>query len=580
MEFLEPSVLRFGLFELDTRSSELRKAGVLVRLQAQPLKVLALLAQRPGELVTREEIQQRIWGGDTFVDFNRGLNFCIKQIRAVLDDAADHPRYIETLPKRGYRFIAPVEPGGQTTRRPEKVMLAVLPFENLSGGPEQEYFVDGVTEEMITQLGRLYSKELGVIARTTAMHYKDTEKRIDQIGQELGVDYILEGSVRHSAERMRITAQLVEVNDQTHLWAETYERDLGDMLKIQGDVAERIAQSLAFELLPTRQAALTLASTKNSAAYEAYLRGRYFWNKRTEESFYKAMRYFQEAIKKDPSFAPAYAGLADCYDALNLYGAFPPKEGYEGARAAALQALEIDNQAVEPHTSLAYAKVLYEWDWSAAERDYKRALELNPNYVTGHHWYALFLAPMGRFEEAFQEMRKALKLDPLSLVLNSHVGWILYFARQYDPAIDQLNKTLEMDPHFPITSYFLGLVHMQKGMYEQAVAELETAKKLTGSHPGVVGALAHVHAMAGARAQAQEFLDQLKQLAKRRYVSPYYLALAYVGLGDRDQALACMERAYEERSGWLVHIKVEPGLDSLRSDPRFQDLLRRMNFPK
>ncbi len=573
----EAPIYRFGAFELDTRTGELRRDGLLVRLQPQPCKVLTLLVRRASEMVSREEIYAAVWG-DTVVE-ESNLNFCIKQIRAALGDDADSPLFVETLPKRGYRFIAPVAKPARVSTVATKTTLVVLPFKNLSGELEQDYFSQGITEEMIAQLGRLRPQQLGVIARTTAMHYKDTDKRVDQIAMELGADYVLEGSVRRSGQRVRITAQLIQASDQTHLWAETYEQELTDILAIQKQVAEQTAGSLTLELLPAQRAAMARAVTKNSTAYEAYLRGRYFWNRRTEDGFQKAMHYFQEAIKNDPAYSPAFAGLADCYNTLGLYGAFPPSQARQGARTNAELALALDDASAEAHTSLAYANVLWEWDWPAAEAEYRKALDLNPNYVTAHHWYALFLAPMGRFAEAFAQMDHSLELDPLSLALNSHLGWLLYFARRYDAALEQLHKTVEMDPSFPLTHYFLGLVYARKSLLEEAVEELQQAIELSGTHPGAVAALGHVHGLAGRKAEAKKLAGRLEQLSGQRCVSPYYMAFVYAGLGDSEEAFVWLRKAYEERSGWLVHLKVEPGFDSLRSHSRFQELLRLIRFP-
>lgn len=570
--------LRFGVFEVDPRAGELRKHGLKIKLQEKPLQVLTALLEHPGKVVTREELRRNLWTDDTFVDFDHSINIAITKLRQALGDSAKNPRFIETLSRHGYRFIAPVSSRAYAPPHSGKIMLAVLPFENLSGHSEQDYFSEGLTEEMITQLGRLQPRRLGIIARTTAMRYKGTSKRTDQIGHELGVNYLLEGSVRRAGDRIRITAQLIQVSDQTHLWAETYDRRLADVLVIQRDVARRIARSLTVELLPKQQAALSRGSTPNTAAHEAYFKGRYFWNRRTEEGFAKAVGYFEQAARLDPNYALAYAGLADAYDSLGLYGGLPPGLARLRAEQAARKALEIDDKLAEAHTSLAYAKVLFDWDWPGAEREFKLAIELDPSYVTGHHWYALFLTMMGRFDQALSQMDLTLKLDPLSMVMNSHKGWILYFAHRFEQAIEQLHKAIEIDPLYPLTHYFLGLSYLKKDRIEDAVREFHRADELSEGHPGLVAGLGQAQALLGNRTGAYRYLDELKAASARRYISPYHMACVHAELGEKDRAFEWLGKAYEERSGWIAHLKVDPAVDGLRSDPRFDDLLRRVGL--
>jgi TolB-like protein/Tfp pilus assembly protein PilF len=457
--------------------------------------------------------------------------------------------------------------------------LAVLPFSNMSGDPEQEYFSDGLTEEMIAKLGRLHPERLGVLARTTMMKYKGTTKSIGEIDGELDVDYLLEGSVRRDDQRVRITAQLIKVSDQTHLWAESYDRTLEDILAVQIEVAEKIARSLTVELLPDEHAVLARSSTANPAAHDAYLRGRYFWNKRTELSFSKAIESFQQAVALDPGYAAAYAGLADCFDTLGWYGALPAGEAYRKAHAAAMHALQIDDRLAEAHAALAYAKHFYEWNWEEIEKEYRRALELDSNYVTAHHWYALFLTSMGRFGEALAQMDSALDLDPFSLVINSHLGWILYFARLGERSVRQLQETVEMDSQFAIGRYFLGMAYEQCQQYDAAIKEFEAARAFGGQHPGPIAYLIHASGLAGKMSQAKRYLEDLKNAASRRHVSPYFFAVAHAGIGEIETAFGWLEDAYEERSGWLVNLKIDPAIDPLRSDPRFPHLLRRVGLP-
>lgn len=457
--------------------------------------------------------------------------------------------------------------------------LAVLPFENLSGDPSQEYFSDGLTEEMIARLARLQPDRLGVIARTTMMQYRGTKKKIDQIGRELEVNYLLEGSVRRSNQRVRITAQLIKVSDQTHLWAESYERAVEDILAIQIDVSERIARSLTVELLPGHHAALARPSTNSTAAHDAYLRGRYFWNKRSEDSFVKAIEYFQQAVDLDPDYAVAYAGLADCYDTLGWYGGMPAAEAYRKAKSAAQRALQIHEGLAEAHAALAYGMHFHEWNWAEIEKEYLRALELDPAYVTAHHWYALYLNAMGRFDEAIAHMGCALELDPLSPVLNSHLGWIFYFARQNDRAVEQLRKTVEMEPQFAVGRCFLGLAYEWSRKYPAAIREFKAARDFSNGHPLAIASMSHAYGFAGKKAEARRCIEELQETSRRRHVPPYYFALAYAGLGEREQVFGWLEKAYQERSGWLGNLNVEPGLDRVRSDPRFADLVRRVGLP-
>ena len=583
------SMLRFGIFELDLKSGDLRKQGSPLKLQAQPFKVLVLLASHAGQLVTREEIQEHIWRGETFVDSEQGLNYCIRQIRAVLDDSAEAPRYIETLPRRGYRFLAPVEEVSrpQAPSAAGKVMLAVLPFDNLSGDRAQEYFSDGLTDEMITQLGRLHPQRLGVIARTSAMKYKHTGKGIGQIGRELAVQYVLEGSVRLSraesrgraGHRVRITAQLIQVSDQTHLWAESYERDLGDILALQSDVAQAIANEIRIKLTPQEQARLASPRPVNPEAYEAYLKGRYLWNKMTQEALQKGIQWFEEAIQKDPGYAAAYAGLADCYLTLLDYGYLSPKEAMAHANRAAARALELDETLAEAHTSSAHVH-LHEFAWLPAEKEFKRAIELNPSYATAHLYYASYLIALGRQQEAIAEAQRAQTLDPVSLMVESNFASAFYHARQYEQAIDRCRKALEMDTILPRPHYELGRVYEQKGMYAQAITAFRKAVVLSKRAPRYVAALGHAYGVAGKRSEALKLLNELKQRSRKNYISPYDFALLALGLGEKGQALAWLAKACEEHSSGLPFLKVDPRLDSLRSDRRFEDLLRRLNLPE
>lgn len=465
-------------------------------------------------------------------------------------------------------------------RRPSarKIMLAVLPFENLSRDPGQEYFSDGLTEEMITQVGRLYPERLGVIARTSAMNYKGAHRRIDDIGRELGVEYILEGCVRRDADRVRINAQLVQVSDQTHLWADSFDRRVSDIFALQSEVAGCIARALAVELLPTQKEALGRVPTTSSEAHSAYLKGRYYWNRRTTDSLRKAIEYFEQAVARDPNYAMAYAGLADSQVLLVEYGGLPPKEAMPRAKAAAQKALDIDETLAEGHASLALVEMYYDWDCARAEKEFRQAIALNGNYATAHEWYADCLSAMQRHEEAIAESEQAQVLDPLSLIIHADLGWILFSARQYERAIGQCEKVLEMDPNFWFAHWVLGCCYSKEGRYDQAVAELEEAVALSGKNTMPIASLTQVHVLAGRKAEAALILNTLRQLSKYTYASSYDLVVAYADLDERDQAFTWLEKAYQERSSWLALLAVDPRLDSLRSDPRFQGLFQRIGF--
>jgi len=578
MAFPRKQLVRFGEFEIDSDTYELKKSGVAVKLQRQPLKVLLLLAQHAGEVLTRAEIESEIWGDQVHVDFIGSLNFCIKQIRAALHDDAESPRYVETLPKQGFRFVRKVERQHYRARSDERIMLAVLPFGNLTGQKDQEYFTDGMTEELIAQLSRLHPQKLGVIAFTSARQYKDTAKSIDQIGRELGVSHILEGSVRRAGNRVRIAAQLVEVSDQCHLWAEAYNRTLDDIITIQTDVAQSVAQSLMLELLPGHRAEMQRASTGDPVAYEAYLKGRFCWNKRTKDGFFKALKYFQSAIDRAPDYAPGYVGIADVYKLAALYGGLAPKEAFDQSHNAITKALQLDSRFAEAHTSLAYGKFLYEWDFAGAEKSFLHALDLNPNHVQGHYWYALFLAAMKRFDEAMTHIELAMELDPLSLVVKCNKAQVLYFSRRFDEAIALLLDVIELDGEFPLARYVLGVVYLQTGQFVEAKEQFEKARNSTNGHPAATAGLVSALARSRNKAQGKKTLLELEKLAETTQGIRYYVALAWLGFGDTSRALRCLEKACDERSVSVPNVNVDPAMDALRSAPEFKKVLKRVGL--
>jgi TolB-like protein/Tfp pilus assembly protein PilF len=459
---------------------------------------------------------------------------------------------------------------------PRSVMLAVLPLQNLSGDPNEEYFSDGLTEEMITQLSRLQPERLGVIARTSTMQYKGTAKRVDVIGHEIHADYLMEGSVRRAGGEVRISVQLIRISDQTHVWAESYQREARDILALQSDVARAVADAVSLRLTPRERANLASAEPVNPASYQLYLRGRYLWNQRTEEGLQKSITYFQQALIADPSSAASYSALADAYNVLGNWGMVPPRQAYPQAKAAASKALELNARLAEAHIALAYAIHLYDWNRPAAEAEFRKGLELNPNYAPGHQWYAVFLASEGRFDEAVAQITRARELDPLSLIIGDVVGWIYSLSRRNDEAIREFRKAIELDPRFYPTHYDLGLTYVQMGKNQEAIGELEQARSLAGDTPRTLSGLAYAYAMAQQRSRARSFLDRLQKLSTHRYVPPFDIAVVHAALGERNLAFTWLDKAYEDRHPWLVMLKVTPKVDSLRSDPRFAALLERI----
>lgn len=571
----QPSVsrrlIRFGTFEADLAARELRKNGLKIRLQDQPFQVLALLLEDSGRIVTREELRQKLWPADTFVDFDNGLNTAINKIREALGDSAENPRFIETLSRRGYRFL-----GDLNGSHGRIQSLLVLPLENLSGDPEQEFFADGLTEALITSLAKIGA--LRVLSRTTAMHYKSVRRPLPEIARELGVDAVAEGTVLRAGERVRISVQLVHAPTDNHLWAESYDRDLRDVLALQSEVAQAVARQIQVKLTPLEQARFAQVHPVDSEAYEAYLKGRYYWNRRIGKELPKAAQCFQRAIEKDPSYAAAHAGLADSLSSLGTWSFVCPNEGCGKAKVAALRAVELDPGLGEAHVSLAWITAWYDYDFATAEGHFERAIELNPRYATGHYWFGFFLAYLGRYEEGYTELRRAIRLDPLSAVIHWGLGFVYWCWRRYDKAVEELQRTIALDPNFAPAHAFLGWVYSLESLHELAITSLRTAVQLSQGSQWL-GSLGRVYAAAGRREDAREILQQLKELSKQRYVTPYVLGQTHAALGEIDEAFRWLEIGYQERAAWMVVLKIDPHLDPLRSDPRFEDLLRRMNFP-
>jgi len=565
------ATVRFGAFEADFRSGELRKDGVKVKLQEQPLQILEVLLQRPGEVVPREELQQKIWPANTFVDFEQGLYNSVRRLRDALSDSAETPQYIETLSRRGYRFIGTIQ---KSNRRIES--LAVLPLENLSRDADQEYFAEGLTEALITTLAKI--GELRVASRTSAMQYKGARKALPQIAKELGVDAIVEGTVLRAGDRVRITAQLIDAAQESHLWAESYERDLRDVLALQAEVAQAIAREVQVKLTPQDRAHLGLVHSVQPEAYESYLQGRYHWNRRSGEGLGKAVQSFQQAIAKDPSYAAAYSGLADCLTLIGSWGAVPPTEGAGKAKALALKAMAIDSSLAEAHTSLAWATMWYDYDFKTAEKEFERSLELNPRYVTGREFFGFYLASVGRYEEGYTELQRAIRLDPLSSPVHFGMGCAYWSAHRFDQAIVELEKSLELDRGSALAHTVLGYVSMYRSQYERAIAELHKGVELSQGASSIVASLGEAYATSGNHHEAHKILEHLEHVSKQRYVMPYPVARIYMALGNAEKALRQLETGFTEHAAMMIFLKVDPRFTELHGQPRFHDLLRRMNF--
>jgi TolB-like protein/class 3 adenylate cyclase/Tfp pilus assembly protein PilF len=454
--------------------------------------------------------------------------------------------------------------------------IAVLPLANIGSLPEDEYFADGLTEELISTLSKIGA--FRVIARTSIIRYKKTSKNIGEIGQELGVSTIVEGSVRKSGNKIRVSAHLVDVKSEERKWSRDYDREIENTFEIQTDIAKKIAEALKVRLLREEKSAIEKESTKIPQAYNLYLNGRYYWNQRTEEGLKKAIEYFENALSKDPRFALAHTGISDSYAQLAWFEFMSPREAFPRAKENAEKALEIDDKLAEAHTSLGLVLFQYDHNWFAAEKEFRKAIELNPNYAPAHQFFADYLKALGRFDEALFEMKQAKEIDPLSLAINTGIGHVLYLSRQYDLAIEQYRKSVQMDPTFVQARLWFGRPYLQKGMYQEAISELEEAVKLSGGSNISLAVLGHVYASAGKKAEAEKILKQLLERSKGRYVPSYWIALVYIGLSDKERAFEWLERAYQDNSSWLVWMKVEPRFDILRSDPRFDSFLEKMGL--
>src|ERR1039458_9801265 len=577
-------MLKFSDFELDERAYELRRAGRALKLERIPMDLLCLLARNAGQLVSRDAIIEKLWGKDVFLDTDNSINTAVRKIRQILSDDPRNPRFVQTVPGKGYRFAAPVTDEPHVMLEPsrnldvsQRVMLAVLPFENLGNDMEQEYFSDGLTEETIAYLGQLDPQSMGVIARTSSMVYKRTTKTIAEIGRELGVNFVLEGSVRRERQRIRITAQLIRVTDQTHLWAESYDREIGSVLGVQAELGVSIAKKIKIQLGGKEKPTLVADAERNPEAHDAYLRGRYHWAKRTFAETRKAIEYFRKATDAEPTYARAYAGLADCYMTLPMTSDMQSKDCFPKARAAVSKALELDGNLAEAHTSLGTIRFWFDWNWSGAEECYQRALEINPNYVVARLYRAHCLSNAGRHEEAIAEINRAVRLDPLSPILSTLLAEFLYHARRYDQAVTQFHNAVELAPRFWIAHLNFAKVYEQIGEHGRAIAELELARTSSDGNTEPISLLGYVLAKGGRHTEAENALAELIALAGQKYVPPMNIALLYAGLGKQDLIVEGLERGIRDRDVRVTFLR-DPKWDRLRENPRFREILRQVRL--
>lgn len=622
-----PQLARFALFEVDFRAGELRKEGRRIRLQEQPLQVLRMLLERPDELVTREELQQKLWPADTFVDFDHGLNSAVARLREALNDSAERPKYIETMARRGYRFIGKLEeidaaaPSAQAAegyvatavkprarawiksvtllggaglvalvlivyflRHPAHSLavnktidsVAVLPFANAVPNPDTDFLADGITQSAIDHLSRLGN--LKVIAMGSVMGYRGRQGDPKQIGRDLGVRSVMTGTIAFHGDRMVVLAELVDASDGTHIWGEQYDRKVSDIMSLQEDIATEIATKLESRLSRQQEKLLRKRYTQDFEAYEMYLRGRYYWSRRTDPDVERGIAYFQKAIERDPNNALAHAGLADSYFVLAIAGAVPTGDAMPKAKAAALKALELDDSLAEAHTSLALIIASYDWNWSKAEAEYKRALELNPSYSIGHLYYATLLMYEARHSEALEQMKLAQELDPMSPAIATFIGRAYFYAGNNEEAIRQYRKMLESDPAIAMARSFLITALEQAGRFEEAVAEVKIQAAQLGRGPDQAEALARTYRAGGPAGYWRERIRQMRAEGEPQPGSGVETAAVYAKLGAKEEAFSVLNRAYEQHNMWLMTLKVDPRVDNLHSDPRFQALLTRVGL--
>jgi len=614
-------------YELDLRPRRLRRGSRTLKLERIPLDILFLLVERHGEIVSRDQIVSRIWGEGVFLDTDNSIRGAIRKLRRVLKDDADAPRFIQTVTGQGYRFIAPISeplspstenapasqiasggpaPGAparshrvlaafvvvcvaamlagvlewrhstEAARGTQKTILAILPFENLSGDPDQEFFSDGLTEEMIAQAGKLNRDRLAVVARSSVAKYKGSTLTAREIGRELNADYLLQGSARRYAESVRISVQLIQARDQIAIWTQTYDRELKDVLEVQDEVVRNIAREIHV-VLGDDETLAAVPRRINPEAYVAYLKGRSLWNKRTRASIEKAEKYFEEAIGIDPTYGAAYSGLADCSSGLTWHGFRAPADTLPKAYRAASKAIDLNPQSGEAHASLGLV-MSHQWDWTGAEREFRRSLDLDPQYASAHHWYGDYLSIHRRHEDALSQAKLALQLEPLNLMISAWVGLRLYQNHNYSAAIVQSSEAVDLDANFAAGHLVLGEAYVQAGRHEESVNELKKAAALSGDSPIYTAQVGVALAATGRRDEALAIVDALKASSRDRYVSPYGLAQIYAALGNREDTVTWLRAAYDDRAVWMGYLAVDPVFDQYRSDPRFQDLLKQVGL--
>jgi len=562
------SSYQFGDFELDVPRYELRRNGRVQKLERIPMELLIFLLEKQGSVASRQEIADRLWGKEVFVDTENGINTAIRKIRQILRDDPDKPRFVLTVTGKGYRFVG---------EEHAHLMLVVLPFENLSGDPAEDYFTDGLTEEMIAQLGSLSPEQLGVIARTTSMAYKRTSKSVQQIGQELGADYVLESSVRRNGNQLRITVQLIRSRDQVHIWAQNYDRDIGGSIALQEEVARAIASQIEVKL-GRDFAGRPLRTRRDPQANEAYLRGRFFFNQFTPDGYRKAIDYYQHAIDRDANFAEAYAGLANCYRYLVITDFLSPAEAFPKFMDSARRAVLLGDSLAEPHSALAGAmKNMYRW--RDAEKEFQRAIALNPSDSYTQRNYAALLAAELRHGEAWERINEAMRSDPLSLPNNAELVRTLYYARDYDGALVQAQKAMQLDPNYYRTHFWMARVYSQMCAYQEAIAEAEIVQRALPDSNLALTEMAYCLAAGSREAEARQILRYLEQRAQSGFVPTYNVAVIQVALGENDAALQYLQQSYEQGDWAILVLACEPRWDPLRNTPPFRALLTKLALP-
>jgi TolB-like protein/tetratricopeptide (TPR) repeat protein len=565
-------LIRFGVFELDASAYELRRGSKVVKMERLAMELLLLLIARRGELVSRDEIVEKLWGKDVFLDAEHGVNTAVRKVRQALGDHPQRPHFVQTTPGKGYRFIAPVRQGDEAEKKSERIMLAVLPFLNLSGDPADDYFSDGLTEETITHLGSMHPGRLGVIARTSSMAYKGTHKPARQIGRELRVDYLLESSVRRQGRQMRISSQLIRVKDETHLWAQSYDRDTESFLGLQSEIGQGIAEQVRIKLTREQKASLARTTTSSADAFDAYLRGRFYWNQRTREMIAQAIQHFEDALAADPHYSLAWAGVADAHAILPITSDAPSAESFPKAMTAARQAIQADDLSAEAHTALGSCKFWMEWDWKGAQTELRRAIELNPSYALAHLYYAHVLSNSGDHAAAEQEIGKAREFDPLSPHVYSISGQLFFQSGRYDDAVVNLDRALALNHKAWVAHLVLAKIDIENGRFDDAVARLQLAFELSGGNTEALSLKGYAYAKCGLYDKAEQVVGALLEIAKHRYVPPYNISMVFAGLGDTGSAVEWLRKAHDERDARMVFLSVDPKWRELNRDPRVRSL--------